>query len=176
MQAQIRHAGPEDAAHASQLAWRAKSSWGYTDEWLELWREALTITAEHLRAHESLVAISGDQIVGVCILESHSDRGSLEHVWVAPEYQGRGIGRALVQRALDKAALLGLATVEVASDPFAETFYLRLGARRLRVMFAPMPGAPERTLPVLEFVLGSGLSAQPANKPLNPTSGAPNAS
>lgn len=37
------------------------------------------------------------------------------------------------------------------SDPFAEAFYLRLGARRVGSVPAPMPGAPERLLPELEF-------------------------
>ncbi len=39
----------------------------------------------------------------------------------------------------------------VASDPGAETFYTRLGARRVGTDPAPMPGAPDRILPVLQW-------------------------
>lgn len=42
---------------------------------------------------------------------------------------------------------------ESSSDPFAEPFYLKLGARRIGAVPAPMPGAPGRVLPVLEFNL-----------------------
>ena len=45
-QAQIRYAQLDDAESASRLAWRAKSGWGYSTEWLELWRQSLTITSE----------------------------------------------------------------------------------------------------------------------------------
>lgn len=150
---EIRHAGPQEAAVISRLVWRAKSSWGYSKEWLESWRQALTVTSEYLRAHESLVAVKSGKIVGVCILESHDGKGSLGHLWIDPLHQRQGIGRALVERALHAAASARLGRVEVESDPFAEEFYIRLGARRLGTRPAPMPGAPERTLPLLEFVL-----------------------
>ena len=41
--------------------------------------------------------------------------------------------------------------IAVVSDPNAEEFYVKLGARRVGKVNAPMPGAPERTLPLLEF-------------------------
>lgn len=162
VQTQIRRAKPEDAASVSQLAWRAKSGWGYPAEWLDLWRQSLTMTSEYLRAHESLVGVQGGHVVGVCILESHGGKGFLQHVWIGPEHQGQGIGRALVERALNMAARAGVATVEVESDPFAEAFYTRLGARRMGEVSAPMPGAPERTLPLLKFVLGTGTRVERA--------------
>jgi len=149
----IRPGMPEDAPTLSALALRAKSSWGYPAGWIELWRDALTIRPEYLAGHRSLVAVRRDQIVGVCVIEVRGQDASLEHVWVAPELQKRGVGRALVQEALGVAARAGARRVEVESDPFAETFYLRLGARRHGERAAPMPGAPERVLPLLEFVL-----------------------
>jgi ribosomal protein S18 acetylase RimI-like enzyme len=152
-QAQIRYAQLDDAESASRLAWRAKSGWGYSTEWLELWRQSLTITSEYMRAHESFVAVEGEQLVGVCILESRGGEGALERLWIEPAYQRQGIGRALVERALASAASGGLSRVQVESDPFAEAFYTGLGARRVGLRPAPMPGAPERTLPLLEFTL-----------------------
>jgi ribosomal protein S18 acetylase RimI-like enzyme len=154
MEIHIRDGRPSDARAVTDLAGRAKSSWGYPAAWMESWRESLTLTPEYLAAHRSSVAEHGEEIVGVCVLETHGTRALLEHVWIAPEYQGRGIGRALVERALDAAASAGLERVDVQADPFAEPFYLRLGARRLGATPAPMPGAPERTLPRLEFRVG----------------------
>ncbi len=138
---------------ASALAIRAKASVGYPAAWLEEWRSPLTIRAEYLAATPSLVALSGDTLVGICVLEARGAEGSLEHLWVDPEFQRHGIGGALMQRALALAAEAGLRRVEVDSDPSALAFYQRLGARPCGTRPAPMPGAPERELPVLEFVL-----------------------
>lgn len=148
----IRSGSPGDAAGASELALRAKASVGYPREWLEQWRDALTITPEYLGRHASLVAEIDREIVGICVLESRGHEGQLEHLWVAPELHRRGIGRALATRALELAAGTGLRSVTVASDPSAKDFYVRLGARAVGQEAAPMPGAPDRVLPVLEFV------------------------
>lgn len=149
----VRPAVPADATAASALARRAKASQGYPPEWIEQWRDDLTMSRQYLQDHASFVAVSGNEIVGVCVLEARGDDASLEQLWVAPEYQQGGIGRALVERALEAARRAGVRHVEVESDPFAEAFYVRLGARRIGERPAPMPTAPERSLPVLEFML-----------------------
>ena len=151
---EIRAAEPSDAAALSVLAYRAKSHWGYPDEWLRLWGTDLTITSEYLAAHRGFVAVAAGAPVGVCVLESEGSAATLEHLWIAPESQRVGVGRALVIRALETAAHAGALKVSVLSDPFAEAFYLWLGARRVGSVPAPMPGSPERVLPMLEFTPG----------------------
>jgi len=89
--------------------------------------------------------------VGVCVLECSGDCGSLEHLWITPEHQGRGLGRALAEQVLGDTARRGISAVELESDPDAELFYARLGARRIATLPAPMPGAPERMLVRMEF-------------------------
>jgi GNAT superfamily N-acetyltransferase len=71
----------------------------------------------------------------------------LEHVWVDPASHGRGVGRALVEHALAEAH----GVIAVVADPNAEEFYVKLGAHRVGEIFAPMPGAPARKLPLMEF-------------------------
>ena len=111
------------------------------------------MTPEYLSAHRAFVGLHEGRLVGVCVLDATAEGATLEHVWVAPEFHGRGIGRALVEHALVKARELGVRHVDVQSDPFAESFYLTLGARRIGSVPAPMPGAPERVLPLLEFTM-----------------------
>lgn len=151
----IREADPGDAAALSALARRAKAHWGYPDEWLRTWSGDLTISSEYLAAHRGFVAVAEGSPIGVCVLEVDGTVGTLEHVWIAPENQGTGVGRALVARALEAASRAGAVGVSVLSDPFAEAFYLRLGARRTSSVPAPMPGEPGRMLPRLEFTLGA---------------------
>lgn len=150
---QIRSADPAEASTLSALALRAKTHWGYPAEWLRQWATDLTLTPEYLSAHSAFVAITGRTQVGLCVLGIRDGKAALDHLWIAPEYHHCGVGRALVARALETAAAERATRVEVLSDPFAEAFYLKLGARRVRAVPAPMPGAPERTLPLLEFVL-----------------------
>lgn len=152
MSFEIRLAEPSDATALSALARRAKAHWGYSAEWLARWRSELRLTREYLTAHTAFVAMMGETRVGVCVLQE-TPAASLEHVWVDPAYHGRGIGRALVNRTLAHARELGLDRVQVQSDPFAEAFYVTLGARPIGAVPAPMPGAPDRVLPLLEFTL-----------------------
>jgi N-acetylglutamate synthase-like GNAT family acetyltransferase len=120
---------------------------------MDLWRTALTITPEYLSAHAGLVAVENDRPVGCCVLELRKNEGSLEHLWMEPECHGRGIGRMLVAQALAIASRAGVPRVVVIADPFAEGFYLKLGAVRTGKVPAPMPGAPDRMLPLLEFAV-----------------------
>lgn len=156
----IRRAAPDDANAASRLAWRAKAGWGYPASWMEQWRDALVIRPEALRDHLALVAVRGEELLGVCVVELPDPRGDpvpspragvLDQLWVAPEAQGRGLGKRLVEEVLALAAEAGLQRIDIESDPFAEPFYLRIGARVVGSRPAPMPGATERVLHLMEM-------------------------
>jgi GNAT superfamily N-acetyltransferase len=147
----IRRAMPTDAPALTALAHRSKASWGYPNEWLLAWQPDLTMTPDYVSVHRTFVAELAGRPVGVVALEEHPDRWTLEHLWVEPGLQRHGIGRNLVAHALGVARELRPAPVHVVSDPFAESFYERLGAVRVGARPAPMPGAPDRILPVLVF-------------------------
>jgi ribose 5-phosphate isomerase B len=148
----IRPARPAEAEELTRLARDAKASWGYPAEWLDAWREELTITAEYLQRNQVFVADTGDGLAGVAALERVRGVAVLEHVWVAVRHQRQGIGEALVRHALTVASEAGDRTVRVTSDPQALGFYERLGGRLTGNIPAPMPGMPERVLPVLDLM------------------------
>lgn len=147
MRIEIRRATSTDSERATELATRAKAHWGYSDEWMSSWRDDLVITPAAIERHRTLVACVDGVVVGMCQLQESDVGAILEHVWVEPALHGRGIGRALVERA--RSEVHGV--IAIVADPHAEKFYLRLGARRVGEVAAPMPGAPERTLPLLEM-------------------------
>jgi predicted N-acetyltransferase YhbS len=147
----IRGATADDAARLTEIAKAAKAGWGYPPEWMARWAVDLTITPAYLSAHRVFVAATGSAVVGVCALEDHVSHWLLEHVWVDPAAQRAGIGRLLVGHALSVARAERPDPVRVVADPFATGFYVRLGARPSGALAAPMPGAPERVTPVLEF-------------------------
>jgi predicted N-acetyltransferase YhbS len=147
MRIEIRRAVPEDADRATEIARRAKAHWGYPPEWIASWRDDLTISPADIEKHRTFVACIEDEIVGMCQLQQGEVGAMLEHVWVDPLRHGIGVGRALVERARSEAH----GVIAIVADPNAEPFYIKLGARRVGDVFAPMPGVPERTLPLLEF-------------------------
>ena len=149
----IRPATAADSPRLTELARRAKASSGYPAEWLRIWNDELTLPVEYLAEHDTFVAEVGGEIAGVCVLEDHGTSWMLEHMWIDPGLQRGGIGRALVTAALARASARRPGPVKLIADPFAESFYARLGARRIDDVPAPMPGAPERVLPLMEFVV-----------------------
>src|SRR3954470_8474710 len=100
---QIRRAAADDADALSDLAHRAKAHWGYPASWMRDWDAQLTILPGYIDMHDVWVAQEDDAIVGMCALEDRGARWMLEHVWVEPTVHGRGVGRALVHHAIERA-------------------------------------------------------------------------
>ena len=148
----IRPGTSGDAARLTSLARRAKAHWGYPGAWLAAWETQLTIEPAYVTRHTVLVAEINGSLAGMCALEDRGEAWSLEHLWVEPEFLGRGVGRALVERALALARAVHPGPVAAEADPNAAGFYRRLGARQVGAVPAPMPGAPDRVLPVFTFV------------------------
>lgn len=147
----VRPARPSDAEALTRLARAAKASWGYPAAWLDAWRDQLAIGEDYVRAHQVVVADEDGALAGMASLERAGGAAVLEHVWVAPDRQRRGVGDALVRHLLSRAAAAGDRVVRVTSDPQALGFYERLGGVVVASVAAPMPGAPDRALPVLEL-------------------------
>ena len=146
----VRPATPADADRFTALARAAKASWKYEASWMALWHDQLLVTPEYLTQNEAVAAEIDGVIVGCAALEDHDDDCMIEHVWIDPAFQGRGIGRALVQHLVASARRKGR-EVRLLADPHAESFYARLGAKKVSEVPAPMPGAPGRTLPLMKF-------------------------
>ncbi len=67
---------------------------------------------------------------------------------------GRGVGRALFEHARKVAAEAGATVVEIDADPYAEPFYLRMGARRVGEVQSEVDGQP-RVRPLLHLEVGA---------------------
>lgn len=126
----VRRAGPEEAGALTELIRESKRHWGYDESLISLWNNELTLTPEFVRNNPVYVAQTLGGAVGVYGLVTESARASLEHMWVHPDAMGRGVGRLLFEHAVQNARNLGIGEIEIVSDPNAEGFYLRMGARR----------------------------------------------
>jgi ribosomal protein S18 acetylase RimI-like enzyme len=145
---EIRRADPGEADALSRVAFAAKSHWGYPDGWMERWRKGLTISPEFVSQGEVYAAFVEGEPVGFYALVGENSKIELEHLWVLPECMGLGLGRALFDHALDRAAALDADVLGVEADPNAEGFYRRMGARRVGAIVYELEGR-ERVLPLL---------------------------
>ncbi|HLE56988.1 MAG TPA: GNAT family N-acetyltransferase [Rhodothermia bacterium] len=140
------------AGTLTEIAWDAKRFWGYPDEWMEAWRGELLVTADDIQADETWVAERGPRQVGFYVLRRLPDgSGSIEHLWVRPDSMRFGIGTRLISHAVNRARMAGMPTVLIVSDPNAEQFYMKHGARRVGVETGVVCGQP-RELPVLAIL------------------------
>ncbi|GAV13672.1 GNAT family N-acetyltransferase [Paenibacillus sp. NAIST15-1] len=150
----IRQAAVQDVHILSELAYASKAYWGYDEAFMEACREDLTITEAHLTAAQLFVVEKNQQIQGFIALEqdiSQQDKGLVTYLFIHPNAIGRGYGQALWNRMIDAARDQGIRAVLVHSDPHAEPFYIRMGARRIGEIASTV--FPGRDLPVLEIIV-----------------------
>lgn len=163
----IVRARSEHARELTVIAHAAKRHWSYPERWIELWHDMLTVTPEYVQqelvfaAMAVTPAVAEPQpiqtdaqhprvpgILGFYALGQRNCYCTLEHLWVHPAWIGQGVGRALFQDAVLRAATLKAKAVIIESDPNAEGFYRRMGARRVGQTVARLEGS-QRLLPLL---------------------------
>jgi GNAT superfamily N-acetyltransferase len=148
----IRRAQPSQAAAVSDLALRSKGHWGYDEAFLEACRAELTYTEADCASGDVYVAETGGEIAGFHVLRSGGSEGELEALFVDPPWIGHGLGRQLLEHALDLARTRGVTQVRLEADPGAEGFYARHGATRIGEV--PSGSVAGRVLPLMLFDLG----------------------
>ena len=143
----IRKATEEESSALTQIAHDAKRYWGYPDYWIEHWQEDLTISSDFISNNLVYVAERENVILGFYALVV-GERAELEHMWVAPEHIGTGVGKELFIHAMQTAAGRKISEIEMSADPNAEGFYQRMGARRIGEVSSEIDGQT-RVLPRL---------------------------
>jgi GNAT superfamily N-acetyltransferase len=113
---------------------------------MKLWTADLTVTADFIESNLVYCAVAVSEIRGFYALSRDDTRFELEHMWVDPRHMRGGLGERLFRHAVDTVRSLGGTLLEIASDPNAEGFYLRMGCRRIGAIASTPPG---RQLPVL---------------------------
>jgi N-acetylglutamate synthase-like GNAT family acetyltransferase len=129
----IRRASPDDAPAISEIilaALRETNARDYAPQIIARVEESFTPSRveELIRTRKVLVALAGERIIGTASLEGEWIRT----VFVAPDAQGKGVGRRLMARIEDLARHAGLATLQVPATVTAERFYSKLGFKVVR--------------------------------------------
>ena len=143
----LRRARPDEAGVLSDLAQASKAHWGYDEAFLASVRDELTFGPGDVAARNFVVAVLDGVVAGFYSLDGDPPHGELGNLWLRPDLIGTGLGRVLWEHAMSGAAAAGFEHLDVDAEPFAEGFYLRMGAERIGE--TPSGSIPGRVLPLL---------------------------
>jgi len=148
----IRAARSTEADVLSDLAFRSKAVWGYSDDFMAACRAELSVSSDELNTRPTFVFDTGGGPVGFYALRELSPGTvDLDFLFVDPDHLNQGIGRRLLDHARTEARRLGHRVMVIQSDPNAEAFYAASGGRRVGT--EPSRSIPGRDLPLFEIDL-----------------------
>lgn len=154
MEIRVTRARPEQAERLSQIAYAAKSYWGYPSQWIEMWHNQLTITKQFILRNEVYAAVDDDEtVLGFYALNDNGETMKLDHLWVQPRSLHAGVGRKLFEHAVALATERGAKEIVIESDPNAEGFYQKMGAETVGEVTYELEGLP-RSLPLMAYPIG----------------------
>jgi len=156
-----------DASLLTRMIRSGKAHWGYPPEWLNAWKDELTISPEQIEAWHVRTATFQGELVGFFAIAYHGGDWWLEHLWLVVDRIGHGFGRELFRQAMAAAAGLGAVRVRIEADPNAEGFYLHMGAKRDGERVRTWAGTT-RVVPRLVCTLAERREAEPGAAPDRP--------
>ena len=148
----IKRALLEHAGILTEIAISAKRHWNYPERWIEIWLPSLIISPEYISQNETWVSVVDLVPAGFYSLHEDSEFLWLDNLWVLPEFMGQGIGKQLFQHALERSKTLGASILKIEADPNAQSFYEKMGVRKVGERHGEVDGHP-RILPIMEINL-----------------------
>jgi len=143
----IYKAQARDHRTLSDITFRSKAHWGYSDEQMEAWRDELTIDQAYIKQNIVYVLIYQQQTVGYySFFEKEADFLHLDNLFVLPQFMGKGFGKLLMKHAFETAQKLSAKRIRLEADPNVVSFYQKLGFVVVEQKPSSVPG---RLLPVM---------------------------
>jgi len=153
---EIREVDPSEAGQLTQLAHLAKAYWGYSPEFMKAFDDELTITPEDLENERFLfrVGVQNGKICSFYALDLESepdDSLEMTALFVEPTAIGKGYGKRLFEHSVQLSKSLGAECMMIHSDPYAEKFYTKMGAAKVKDI--PSRSMEGREIPLLRYDL-----------------------
>lgn len=145
----VRKAKVSETKFLSGLAMRSKSYWPYPAEYLEKCIDVLHLTDEDILSWPVFVAEQFDEVLGFFALKKINGENQLDHLWIDPRYIGKGIGKILFNSSILEAKKMEWHQFKIAADPYAEKFYLKMGAIKIGTVQSRIK--PDLFLPHMEM-------------------------
>lgn len=150
----IRKVEPSESSQLTQLAHLAKSYWGYSPEFMLAFDAELTFNSNDLDDEHSMFRVGTfeDRICSFYALRfEEGNQVEMTALFVEPTMLGKGLGRRMFEHAAKKARKRGAKKMMIHSDPYAEKFYIKMGA--VKIGNVASRSVENREIPLLEFLL-----------------------
>jgi len=135
----IRRAFHDEAQQLTELSIRSKHYWNYPESYYDIWRSELTITPDYIEENDVFVLLYGTTVCGYysrILLENEIVTDSchvlttgfwLEHLFVLPDYIGRGFGTRLFRHMCTLCDREQVNIFKILADPHSRGFYEKMG-------------------------------------------------
>lgn len=117
----------------------------YSSEQIKIWKDRLipdifAEIASNMEDYYGIVAVSGEQICGVCFLDlKHS---KVKALYVHPDFFGQNVGKKLMVKIEEIAQSKGLEELCLDASHNAIAFYERVGYKKISTTFCTVPEVP----------------------------------
>ena len=157
----IRVAQVEDIAVLTDIAFAAKRHWNYPEEYIQKWKNELTITEIYVTNNIVRCKEIDNRIVGfysiftlkeeIKLPTIYLEAGAwLDHMFIIPEYHNRRIGTDFFIDINETLLKEKQTKMKIFVDPNATVFYEKMGAKFCRLSASSIP---DRQIPVYEYCL-----------------------
>ena len=155
----IREAKTEEANTLTKIAFSAKRTWNYPEEYMAIWKDELTITDDYIDRNTVYVAERRNKIVGfysIVLLKKDATFGEvlvkqgywLDHLFIDPNYQYKGIGKKLINAIFNFCKENWIDELSIFVDPNSSEFYEKMGAKFVKNSPSSIKG---REIPIYRF-------------------------
>jgi ribosomal-protein-alanine N-acetyltransferase len=113
----------KDHRELTTLMRQSKSYWGYDQKQLKKWQADLTISSEFISNNHVFKLVRENKILGFFAFSIQNNDVKLESLFILPDFIGKGIGKLLMTKFLEKVEELPIKRIFLDADPNTERFY-----------------------------------------------------
>lgn len=138
----------QDHERLTFITRQSKAYWNYSEAQLKEWEGDLLITPDFIQKNIVFQLIDKEEIIAYYTLIENEGKSSilLENLFILPDYIGRGLGKFLLNDAIQKAIDLEYTEMSLEADPNATDFYLKMG---FKIIDQKQSSIPNRFLPIM---------------------------
>ncbi|WP_298119030.1 GNAT family N-acetyltransferase [Flavobacterium sp.] len=147
----IQPANTTDHEILTNITKKSKAFWGYSEDLLLVWDDALTITEDYITKNDVYKFSVDESIVGYysyIIKDEHNIK--LDNLFLLPQFIGKGLGNYLITDFLNRIQNQNYKRVYLESEPYAEGFYKKHGFTTVDKLETVVK---DRFMPVMELDL-----------------------
>jgi N-acetylglutamate synthase-like GNAT family acetyltransferase len=125
----VEKANKEDHQVLTEITKKSKAFWGYSEQQMILWNDALTISEDQIESQFIYKLAHENQIIGYYSYYFKTEKIiKLDNLFLLPEFIGKGIGNQLMTDFLNRIKeITTIKKVLLDADPNAEKFYQKFG-------------------------------------------------